>query len=128
MLSLAVRNTARLETLVTDIMDYSKIVAGKLKVEKEACDPRDLMRDATESLRAMALAPAMAAGVYNVGSGRSVTLQRLAAIAFPTTGGMAIPYQPEASELHANSWCSMFAYQALHLAQSSRPLNWQFLL
>lgn len=61
-------------------------------------------------------------------AGHPETLQRLVAIAFPVSGGMAISYQPEASEVHANSWCSMFAYQALHLASSGKPLAWQYLL
>ena len=56
MLSVAVRNTARLETLVNDIMDYSKIMAGRLSIEKEACDPRALLYEAADGMRAMALA------------------------------------------------------------------------
>ncbi len=56
MLSVAVRNTARLETLVNDIMDYSKVVAGKLSIEKTPCEPRGLIRDAADGLRATALA------------------------------------------------------------------------
>jgi signal transduction histidine kinase len=56
MLSLAVKNTSRLEGLVNDIMDYSKIMAGKMKPVKEAVDPRELLSDAFDSMRAMALA------------------------------------------------------------------------
>jgi signal transduction histidine kinase len=56
MLSLAIRNTMRLEGLVNDIMDYSKIAAGKLAIVKEPCDPRTLVDDAADSLRAMATA------------------------------------------------------------------------
>lgn len=56
MLSVAVRNTARLETLVNDILDYSKVVAGKLQVEKTPCEPRALIREAADGLRATALA------------------------------------------------------------------------
>jgi signal transduction histidine kinase len=56
MLTVAVRNTARLEGLVNDIMDYSKIMAGKLTVTKEACEPRVLITEAVESLRATAIA------------------------------------------------------------------------
>ncbi len=56
MLSLAIRNTMRLEGLVNDIMDYSKIAAGKLAILKEPCDARLLVDDAADSLRAMATA------------------------------------------------------------------------
>ena len=56
MLSVAVRNTARLETLVNDILDYSKVVAGKLQVAKTPCEPRGLIREAADGLRATALA------------------------------------------------------------------------
>jgi signal transduction histidine kinase len=56
MLALAVKNTARLEGLVNDIMDFSKIMAGRLKAERVACDPRELMRDAVDGMRSMAVA------------------------------------------------------------------------
>ncbi|MBI3288448.1 MAG: HAMP domain-containing histidine kinase [Elusimicrobia bacterium] len=56
MLTLAIRNTVRLEGLVDDIMDYSKITAGKLAIVKEPCDARPMVDDAVESLRAMATA------------------------------------------------------------------------
>ena len=56
MLDVAVRNTARLEGLVNDIMDFSKIMAGKLNITKEPCDPRALINEAGDSLRAMAIA------------------------------------------------------------------------
>lgn len=56
MLTLAIRNTMRLEGLVNDIMDYSKIAAGKLAIVKEPCNTRALVDDAADSLRAMATA------------------------------------------------------------------------
>lgn len=55
MLNLAVKNTARLEGLVNDIMDYSKIMAGKMKIEKKACDPRELVEEAVDCMRAMSV-------------------------------------------------------------------------
>ncbi len=55
-LSLAIRNTMRLEGLVNDIMDYSKIAAGKLAIAKEPCDARTLVDDAADALRATATA------------------------------------------------------------------------
>lgn len=56
MLSLAIRNTQRLEGLVNDIMDYSKIAAGKMAIVKEACDARALVDDAVDALKAAATA------------------------------------------------------------------------
>lgn len=56
MLALAIRNTQRLEGLVNDIMDYSKIAAGKMAIVKEACDARPLVDDAVDALKAAATA------------------------------------------------------------------------
>lgn len=56
MLCVAVKNTGRLEGLVNDIMDFSKIVAGKMKVYKEPCNARELIDEAADGLRATALA------------------------------------------------------------------------
>lgn len=55
MLSLAIRNTQRLESLVDDIMDYSKIAAGKMSLSRQACDARALVEEAIEALKAAAL-------------------------------------------------------------------------
>ena len=55
MLSLAIKNTVRLEDLISDIMDYSKIMAGRMSVSKEPCEPRALVTEAVDSLRAAAL-------------------------------------------------------------------------
>jgi signal transduction histidine kinase len=56
MLQLAIRNTQRLEGLVNDIMDYSKIAAGKMAIVKEACDARAIADDAVDALKAAATA------------------------------------------------------------------------
>jgi signal transduction histidine kinase len=56
MLSLAVRNTARLEGLVNDIMDHAKIMAGKMQIERRPCDAWQLVGEAMDSLQALALA------------------------------------------------------------------------
>lgn len=56
MLDVAVKNTARLEGLVNDIMDFSKIMAGRLKAQKEPCDARQLAREAVDCMQSVALA------------------------------------------------------------------------
>lgn len=55
MLSLAVKNTNRLQGLVNDIMDYSKIMAGKMGLAKTACDARMLISEAVDSLQPWAI-------------------------------------------------------------------------
>lgn len=55
MLGVTLNNTARLERLVNDIMDYSKIMAGKMRLQKASCDARKLVGETIDSLRAMAI-------------------------------------------------------------------------
>lgn len=55
MLSLAVKNTNRLQGLVNDIMDYSKIMAGKMGLKKTPCDARALISEAVDSLQPWAI-------------------------------------------------------------------------
>lgn len=55
MLSVAVRNTGRLEGLVNDIMDYSKIMAGMFELDRVPCDPRALCDEAVDGMQAVAL-------------------------------------------------------------------------
>lgn len=55
MLAVAVKNTSRLEGLVNDIMDYSKIMAGRMPVRKEPADGRELVAEAVDGLQATAI-------------------------------------------------------------------------
>jgi len=55
MLSLAIKNTSRLEGLINDIMDYSKIMAGKMRLAKQPCEARALVGEAVDAMQAAAL-------------------------------------------------------------------------
>ncbi|MFA6093449.1 MAG: HAMP domain-containing sensor histidine kinase [Elusimicrobiota bacterium] len=54
-LSLAIKNTDRLNNLISDILDYEKLRAGKMTVERTALHPEHLMLEAAESLRSWAV-------------------------------------------------------------------------
>lgn len=56
LLSLALRNANRLEALVRDILDYARLDAGKLPLNREPVPPREIAREAMESLKAWAVA------------------------------------------------------------------------
>ncbi|MDE2236910.1 MAG: hypothetical protein KGK30_03385, partial [Elusimicrobia bacterium] len=56
LLGFAVRNTARLEGLVDDVMDYSKIMAGRFRLERRPCRAGQLLAEAADSMRSLALA------------------------------------------------------------------------
>jgi len=55
-------------------------------------------------------------------------LARLCASTLPTGHGRAVPYGPDAFDLHEASWASMFAVQAIALATRDEPLDWRHLI
>lgn len=55
MLNLAIKNTNRLNGLVNDIMDYAKIMAGKMNVRRTPCESRQLVTEAVDSLHSWAI-------------------------------------------------------------------------
>ncbi|OIO07197.1 MAG: hypothetical protein AUJ52_10720 [Elusimicrobia bacterium CG1_02_63_36] len=54
-LALAVRNAERLNGLIDDIMDYTKLRDGKMRMSAAPCRPEGLMQEAVDSLRSWAL-------------------------------------------------------------------------
>ncbi len=55
MLAMALKNTASLEGLIDDIMDYSRIRAGKMGLERRPCDARELLSEAADRLQPLAI-------------------------------------------------------------------------
>ena len=55
-IDMAVRNSERLDALINDIMDFSKIRAGKMSMAPRSVDPRELIQEAVDSLRSWAVA------------------------------------------------------------------------
>jgi hypothetical protein len=49
---------------------------------------------------------------------------RLRDVATPTRHGWAVPYEPQAPEVHENAWATMFAAQALALVDGPPDLEW----
>ncbi|MFH2202580.1 MAG: HAMP domain-containing sensor histidine kinase [Elusimicrobiota bacterium] len=54
-LKMATRNADRLNGLINDIMDFTKIRAGKMRVAPQQARPEDMINDAVESLRSWAV-------------------------------------------------------------------------
>lgn len=56
-------------------------------------------------------------------------VDRLCEGAVPVGPYLAMPYQPDSRSTHANVWASLFAVQALQLAESQAPaLDWRYLV
>lgn len=54
-LNIAIKNTGRLGGLINDIMDYSKIQAGKIALQAAAISPASIIKDAADGLKAWSL-------------------------------------------------------------------------
>ena len=54
MLEIAAGNTDRLTRLINDILDIERIESGKIQMEKEVCNVRDLMVQTVEDMQSMA--------------------------------------------------------------------------
>ena len=72
-LGMALRNADRLNGLIDDIMDFSKVRAGKMNVDSRPADPRDLIQEAIDSLRSWSVAK----GVRLVRTGADEPLPRV---------------------------------------------------
>lgn len=55
-LQMAVRNADRLNILINDIMDFTKVRAGKLTMEVGPVQPEEILQEAIDSLRSWAVA------------------------------------------------------------------------
>lgn len=55
MLDMAVKNTERLANLINDVMDYSKIQAGKMELHRSACSANGLIQEAVFALKAWSI-------------------------------------------------------------------------
>jgi two-component system phosphate regulon sensor histidine kinase PhoR len=53
-LNTAIRNTERLNSIITDILDFSKLQSGKLIFHQEDAPPEEIGKEALESMRAWA--------------------------------------------------------------------------
>jgi PAS domain S-box-containing protein len=54
MLNAAIRNAERLNSIITDILDFSKLQSGKLVFRQGKTDPAGIAREAAESMKAWA--------------------------------------------------------------------------
>ena len=54
-LRMALRNAERLSLLINDIMDFTKVQAGKLTMEAAPVQPEEILQEAVDSLRAWAV-------------------------------------------------------------------------
>ncbi|HAN05128.1 MAG: hypothetical protein A2X30_04070 [Elusimicrobia bacterium GWB2_63_16] len=97
-LNTAIRNTERLNSIITDILDFSKLQSGKLVFHQEEESPEDIAKEAVDAMRAWATSKGVAlearteAGLPKVYADRRRTVQVLInlisnAIKFTPQGG-----------------------------------------
>jgi len=97
-LNTAIRNTERLNSIITDILDFSKLQSGKMVFHQEGSPAAEIAKEAAESMRAWAtskginLAVAVEPGVQHIYADRRRTVQVLInlisnAIKFTPQGG-----------------------------------------
>jgi len=59
-LNTAIRNTERLNSIITDILDFSKLQSGKLVFHQEEESPEDIAKEAVDAMRAWATSKGLA--------------------------------------------------------------------
>ncbi|PKM98320.1 MAG: hypothetical protein CVU79_03735 [Elusimicrobia bacterium HGW-Elusimicrobia-3] len=59
-LNTAIRNTERLNSIITDILDFSKLQSGKLVFHQDEESPEDIAKEAVDAMRAWATSKGLA--------------------------------------------------------------------
>ncbi|MDP2866752.1 MAG: ATP-binding protein [Elusimicrobiota bacterium] len=82
-LNTAIRNTERLNSIITDILDFSKLQSGKLVFHKEGAEAAEIAKEAVDSMKAWAtskglnLSVSCEPGVQNIYADKRRTIQVL---------------------------------------------------
>lgn len=82
-LNTAIRNTERLNSIITDILDFSKLQSGKLVFHKEGAEAAEIAKEAVDSMKAWStskginLSVSCEPGVQNIYADKRRTIQVL---------------------------------------------------
>ena len=82
-LNTAIRNTERLNSIITDILDFSKLQSGKLIFHKEGAEAAEIAKEAVDSMKAWATSKGInlsvncEPGVQNIYADKRRTIQVL---------------------------------------------------
>lgn len=82
-LNTAIRNTERLNSIITDILDFSKLQSGKLVFHKEGAEASEIAKEAVDSMKAWATSKGInlsvncEPGVQNIYADKRRTIQVL---------------------------------------------------